>query len=87
MTDGKGYFDSDEDCGPDCECGMERQTVKTAKPLDKEPFMAAMRGAKHCDGDAEIAHKMADDVLCEFLIALGHEDLVELWNDVEKWYS
>ena len=29
------------------------------------------------NGDTEVAHSNADDVLCEFLTALGYADVVE----------
>lgn len=37
--------------------------------------------------DYEMAHSVADGVLCEVLIALGYEDIVEAWNKVGKWYA
>lgn len=37
--------------------------------------------------DKEIAHSLADDVLCELLIKLGYAVVVEEWKRVEKWYS
>ena len=37
--------------------------------------------------DYEMAHSVADDALCEALIALGYEDIVEAWDEVGKWYS
>ena len=38
-------------------------------------------------GDAEIDHSNADDILCDFLLSLGYKDLVERYNEVDKWYS
>lgn len=37
--------------------------------------------------DYEMAHSVADDILCEALIALGYEDIVDAWDEVGKWYS
>lgn len=37
--------------------------------------------------DAESAHESADNILCELLIKLGHESIVEIYQQVEKWYS
>lgn len=37
--------------------------------------------------DYEIAHINADDVLVEFLRALGYSDVADLWDEVGKWYS
>lgn len=39
------------------------------------------------DGDTEADHADADDVLCEFLKALGYADVVEEWEKVSKWYA
>jgi hypothetical protein len=32
-------------------------------------------------------HVEADEVLCELLISLGYEDVVEEYRKIEKWYS
>lgn len=34
--------------------------------------------------DWEQAHSRADDVLCELLISLGYQDVVDVWNRVVK---
>ena len=39
------------------------------------------------DSDPEEAHIKADEILCEALIALGYEDIVEAWDEIPKWYS
>lgn len=34
------------------------------------------------------AHEEADKILCDFLISLGHQDVVDAYNAVEpKWYD
>lgn len=38
-------------------------------------------------GDIEVAHAQADDVLCSLLRFLGHDDVVEAWGKVDKWYA
>lgn len=35
--------------------------------------------------DGEGAHYDADEVLCDLLISLGYQDVVDEWNKVEKW--
>jgi hypothetical protein len=35
----------------------------------------------------ETDHRIADQVLCEFLTALGFADVVEEYNKVHKWYA
>ncbi len=39
------------------------------------------------NNDVEMAHSDADDVLCELLISLGYEDVVNEYNLVPKWYA
>jgi hypothetical protein len=39
------------------------------------------------DEDPESEHKLADHLLCEFLISLGHKDVVDEYDKVRKWYS
>jgi hypothetical protein len=35
----------------------------------------------------EVAHRMADDVLCRLLHSLGYRDVVAEYNKVGKWYD
>ena len=37
--------------------------------------------------DPETGHYFADELLCAFLESEGHKDLVDLYNEVDKWYS
>lgn len=37
--------------------------------------------------DVEEAHGKADDILCEALRQLGYNELVDLYEKVDKWYS
>lgn len=39
------------------------------------------------NGDTEIAHAYADDILCQLLTALGHADVVDEYQKVDKWYA
>lgn len=39
------------------------------------------------DPDTEKAHVVADNILCEALEMLGYYKLVELYNQVDKWYA
>ena len=34
----------------------------------------------------EKGHKWADDILCSVLRSLGYNDLVDIYDDVSKWY-
>lgn len=37
--------------------------------------------------DAEGPHAEADGILCELLRALGYGEVVDVWEDVNKWYA
>lgn len=37
--------------------------------------------------DPEIAHQQADQVLCEFLRAIGHREVADEFDAVERWYG
>lgn len=37
--------------------------------------------------DEEDAHRDADKVLCDLLLAIGCEKTVRAWGEVPKWYS
>ena len=39
------------------------------------------------DYDTETGHIVADDILCAVLEKLGYTHLVELYNEVDKWYA
>ena len=39
------------------------------------------------NGDTEVAHSNADDVLCALLSALGYNDVVAEYHKVNKWYA
>lgn len=54
--------------------------------MTHEEAVNKLRELQRC-GDIEIAHSMADDVLCDLLIALGYGDVVDEFKAVEKWYA
>lgn len=37
--------------------------------------------------DVEHDHYVADDLLCQLLIDLGYEKVVEKFKEVHKWYA
>jgi hypothetical protein len=37
--------------------------------------------------DIERDHWVADEVLCDLLVALGYSDVVTEWEKVSKWYA
>lgn len=39
------------------------------------------------DDDIEVAHMVADNVLCEILDELGYSDITDQYTKVPKWYA
>lgn len=39
------------------------------------------------EGDREEPHIEADGIPCEVLVKLGFEDLVDAYNEIEKWWA
>ena len=37
--------------------------------------------------DTEVAHSNADLILCELLQELGMGDVVDVYSDIDKWYT
>ena len=37
--------------------------------------------------DQEMAHVYADEVLCTLLRNMGHNDIVDAYDNIGKWYS
>ena len=52
-----------------------------------ESWVLRMRALQGHDGDTEIQHQMADEILCEVLLSLGCDHIVNEWRKVHKWYS
>jgi hypothetical protein len=38
-------------------------------------------------GDQEVDHMKADNILCELLIKLGYEKVVEEYRSIPKWFA
>lgn len=55
------------------------QAIEALKPL-AEPSIWDV-------GATEVAHKQADQILCALLRSLGHGDVVDAWERIDKWYS
>lgn len=51
-----------------------------------EQALVRMRAAKQIE-DTEAAHLEADEILCQYLRELGATELVDLWNEIDKWYA
>ena len=37
--------------------------------------------------DPEIEHRKADAILCELLTAIGYDDVVREYEQINKWYA
>lgn len=47
-----------------------------------------LKEMKDCNNyDTEGGHSMADSLLCELLDELGYKEIVEVYQNLEKWYS
>lgn len=53
----------------------------------EEAILELQRIKKDFDGDVEGQGSMADQVINEFLLSLGYEDVVAAWDDVPRWYA
>lgn len=74
---------------------MSSPTMNKRGALDVPKTMTKAEALKHLalinsdtyGGDTGDAHWNADQVLCALLRSLGHEDVVEAWMEVPKWYA
>lgn len=72
---------------------MGLQFAKSAVELtdgmpDEEPYLEQMMAeVERSHSSEEIAHSMADGILCDLLTELGYERLVKAFGDVWKWYA
>jgi hypothetical protein len=53
--------------------------------IDIEELIKELKGLNNFD--EETAHVIADDLLCQLLRELGHDDVVEAYLLVDKWYA
>ena len=55
------------------------------KKINVEDYLKRL---KECDRyDTECAHGRADEILCELLRELGYSDIVDAYEDIDKWYA
>lgn len=54
--------------------------------ITKEEFIEQLKELQESD-DTECAHCEADDILCELLISLGYQDVVDEYYKINKWYA
>lgn len=78
--------DFDALCRRALEAGeLERKPAGNIK-AEKAKLEAALAQAK-IQADREIGHIEADDALCEFLVAIGHADVVAEYEKIKKWWA
>lgn len=64
--------------------------MKTEYQLKKEEFIKKqnerLKELKN-NSDYEMSHIEADKILCEILLEYGHEETVNLFSNLNKWYA
>lgn len=61
----------------------------TIKQLTKEQYMqyiGEMLDARD-SGDIEKGHAKADDILCSLLRSIGLDLIVNIYEEIDKWYA
>ena len=53
--------------------------------MTKEEAIAKLKEANKLD--TECAHYKADEIICKLLNSLGYQEVVEVYNDIDKWYA
>lgn len=68
---------------------MEMNIQMTKKVRDYNEILEEMKwiAKESKDGDVEMLHLQADDLLINFLKSLGYKDLARAYNRVDKWYA
>jgi len=73
-------------------CGQYKPTKENNEDgiLDKgnNTYIKRIQKINDEDGwDIEVAHSRADDLLCEILLEHGHDEVVEIFKNMHKWYA
>lgn len=53
--------------------------------MTKEEAIAKLKAIDN--DDPEMGHLEGDKILCEFLVSLGYKEVVDAWEELDKWYS
>ncbi|MEO6302615.1 MAG: hypothetical protein ABIP51_05545 [Bacteroidia bacterium] len=61
--------------------------TKSKEELIEEIYTSMKKQIVLSEEDEEVAHRNGDMLLCLLLKTLGHGAIVELFDDVNKWYS
>ena len=77
--------------GDACQAWLAAKVAPTAEEVKRpseEPYLEQMMAeVERSHSDEEVAHSMADGILCDLLTELGYERLVKAFGDVWKWYA
>ena len=64
------------------------RTISETTALRAEKFAEDMReNAERYADDEEIAHSIADGIMCDLLRELGYGKGVDIFEDMPKWYA
>ena len=55
--------------------------------MSHEEALIALESIVNNNNDPEADHEEADTILCEFLSELGYDDIVNLFQQINKWYA
>lgn len=66
--------------------GKEVSELDEDGPMTRDKALIKLRKLQKSE-DTETAHSYADSILCDLLKALGYDDVVREWEEVDKWYS
>lgn len=55
--------------------------------IDEQALLTRMKGMCPINGDEEMNHIYADEILCDFLNALGYDELLDYYTHLKKYYS
>ena len=55
--------------------------------MTRQEALISLESIINNQDDVEDDHREADQVLCELLSELGYDDVVNLYQQIEKWYA
>ena len=68
---------------------LKRELAALKPPAVEKAKAAAVERLEHLQdaSDPEAAHKAADAALCQFLRSIGHGEVADEFEAVERWYG
>lgn len=74
-----------DDCDKDLGASWPEQLWRD-RAMKRKEALGELREIQEI-ANIEVAHRLADDVLCRLLHSLGYTDVVAEYNKVVRWYS